>query len=332
MGIKVKQVIPGGIPEGSPAGPEEVELDPEEVPEEFPELDMEDLEDLEEVEKETAFQVAGAGLVSAYLRDLPSKPLLTAKQEIELSIKANNGDSDAKRELIECNLRLVVYFAKKYQGAGVPLEDLIQVGNIGLIRAAEMFNGSKGVRFATYAGFWITKKIWRAIQEYRLIHIPAYLMTEIFYYDKAVSRLNQRLGHDPSIEEVAAELKVTPAKVKKIIKITQLEPGSLNMRIGNDSEGFEIGDMLEDREAAAPEERLIDADSKEQFAGMLSILKPRQLTALKMRYGFDTGEEKTLQEIGQVLGVTRERARQLVAGGIKTLKNCSYTKKIKAFY
>jgi len=268
--------------------------------------------------------------VRMYLKEIGKVPLLSAEEEIELSKRIEKGDKEAKRKLAEANLRLVVSIAKKYVGRGMLFLDLIQEGNLGLMKAVEKFDYRKGYKFSTYATWWIRQAITRAIADQaRTIRIPVHMVETINKLIRVQRQLLQELGRDPSPEEIAEEMNMTVEKVREIMKIAQ-EPVSLATPIGEEEDSF-LGDFIPDDEALAPADAAAYLLLKEQLEDVLETLTPREEKVLRLRFGLDDGRPRTLEEVGQVFGVTRERIRQIEAKALRKLRHPSRSKKLKDF-
>lgn len=244
------------------------------------------------------------------LRDVAKRPLLTAQQERELAERVANGDEEARKILIEANLRLVVSIARRYAGYGVPLPDLVQEGTLGLIRAVEKFDYKKGYRFSTYATWWIRQAVTRAIMEQRrTVRLPVYVSEQIHKLDKVSSKLLQELGHEPSVLELSEKVNESEQKVKNLLQVSS-EPLSLDAPVGEDEE-LRVADVIENREADAPEEALNRIIRSEEAERLLQRVSGRERQVLMMRFGLDDGKPKTLEEVGRRLKLTRERIRQI---------------------
>jgi RNA polymerase primary sigma factor len=268
--------------------------------------------------------------VRMYLKEIGRVPLLSADDEIELAQRVEAGDESAKRRLAEANLRLVVSIAKRYVGRGMLFLDLIQEGNLGLIKAVEKFDYRKGYKFSTYATWWIRQAITRAIADQaRTIRIPVHMVETINKLIRVSRQLLQALGREPTAEEIADEMEMSPERVREIIKIAQ-EPVSLETPIGEEEDSH-LGDFIEDQDAPAPAEAASFRLLKEQLEDVLNTLTPREEKVLRLRFGLDDGRARTLEEVGQIFNVTRERIRQIEAKALRKLRHPSRSKKLKDF-
>ena len=271
--------------------------------------------------------------VRLYLREIGRIKLLSAKEEIELARKILQGGTPgaiAKRKLVQANLRLVVSIAKKYVGRGMLFLDLIQEGNLGLIRAAEKFDHERGFKFSTYATWWIRQAITRAIADQaRTIRIPVHMVETINKLKKVTRRLAQELSRKPTEDELAVEMNVSIPKLREIIKIAQ-EPLSLETPIGKE-EDSRLGDFIEDKEADAPIKTVASELLREDLQEVLGTLSPRERDVLRLRFGMDDGKQRTLEEVGQLFGVTRERIRQIEAKALRKLRNPNRSKRLKEY-
>ncbi|MBB3127322.1 RNA polymerase primary sigma factor [Paenibacillus rhizosphaerae] len=268
--------------------------------------------------------------VRMYLKEIGRVPLLSADDEVELAKRIMNGDEEAKRRLAEANLRLVVSIAKRYVGRGMLFLDLIQEGNMGLIKAVEKFDHNKGFKFSTYATWWIRQAITRAIADQaRTIRIPVHMVETINKLIRVSRQLLQELGREPTPEEIAAEMELSVEKVREIMKIAQ-EPVSLETPIGEEDDSH-LGDFIEDQEALAPADAAAYELLKEQLEDVLDTLTEREENVLRLRFGLDDGRTRTLEEVGKVFGVTRERIRQIEAKALRKLRHPSRSKRLKDF-
>ncbi|MGM0844212.1 MAG: RNA polymerase sigma factor RpoD [Bacillota bacterium] len=268
--------------------------------------------------------------VRMYLKEIGRVDLLSAQEEISLANRIEDGDEEAKRRLAEANLRLVVSIAKRYVGRGMLFLDLIQEGNMGLIKAVEKFDYRKGFKFSTYATWWIRQAITRAIADQaRTIRIPVHMVETINKLIRVQRQLLQDLGREPSPEEIAEEMDLTPEKVREILKIAQ-EPVSLETPIGEEDDSH-LGDFIEDAEAQSPSEHAAYELLKEQLEDVLDTLTDREENVLRLRFGLDDGRTRTLEEVGKVFGVTRERIRQIEAKALRKLRHPSRSKRLKDF-
>ena len=268
--------------------------------------------------------------VKVYLKEIGRVPLLTPEEEIELSIKIAEGNKYAKKRLSEANLRLVVSIAKRYVGRGMQFLDLIQEGNLGLIKAVEKFDHTKGFKFSTYATWWIRQAITRAIADQaRTIRIPVHMVETINKVKKVSSQLLHKNGHEPTAEEIAAELEMPADKVREIMRVAQ-EPVSLETPIGEEEDSH-LGDFIPDDEALAPADAASHMLLKEQLREVLATLTPRENKVLALRFGLEDGRSRTLEEVGKEFDVTRERIRQIEAKALRKLRHPSRSKKLKDY-
>lgn len=268
--------------------------------------------------------------VRMYLKEIGKVPLLNANEEIEIAQRMADGDLDAKHQLAEANLRLVVSIAKRYVGRGMLFLDLIQEGNLGLIKAVEKFDYRKGYKFSTYATWWIRQAITRAIADQaRTIRIPVHMVETINKLIRVNRQLVQELGRDPRPDEIAKEMGISEDKVREILKIAQ-EPVSLETPIGEEDDSH-LGDFIPDDDAPAPADAVAVALLKEQLVEVLNTLTPREAKVLRLRYGLDDGKARTLEEVGKEFNVTRERIRQIEAKALRKLRHPSRSKKLKDF-
>ncbi|MBD8496726.1 MULTISPECIES: RNA polymerase sigma factor RpoD [Paenibacillus] len=268
--------------------------------------------------------------VRMYLKEIGRVPLLSAEDEIDLAKRIDLGDEEAKKRLAEANLRLVVSIAKRYVGRGMLFLDLIQEGNMGLIKAVEKFDHDKGFKFSTYATWWIRQAITRAIADQaRTIRIPVHMVETINKLIRVSRQLLQELGREPTPEEIAAEMELSVEKVREIMKIAQ-EPVSLETPIGEEDDSH-LGDFIEDQEALAPADAAAYELLKEQLEDVLDTLTEREENVLRLRFGLDDGRTRTLEEVGKVFGVTRERIRQIEAKALRKLRHPSRSKRLKDF-
>jgi len=321
--------------QGTEMSPEQID----EVYEQFGNLGIEVLpEPTVEGEEEEEIDVdlsvpEGVGIddpVRMYLKEIGRVPLLTAEEEVELAKRMEQGDEEAKRRLAEANLRLVVSIAKRYVGRGMLFLDLIQEGNLGLIKAVEKFDFRKGFKFSTYATWWIRQAITRAIADQaRTIRIPVHMVETINKLIRVSRQLLQEYGREPTPEEIAEKMDIPVERVREIMKIAQ-EPVSLETPIGEEEDSH-LGDFIEDEDALAPAEAASFMLLKEQLEGVLDSLTPREEKVLRLRFGLDDGRSRTLEEVGKEFGVTRERIRQIEAKALRKLRHPSRSKKLKDY-
>ncbi len=268
--------------------------------------------------------------VRMYLREIGRIPLLTGTQEVELAKRIEAGDGEAKSRLIECNLRLVVSIAKKYIGRGMLFLDLIQEGNLGLIRAVNKFDYRRGFKFSTYATWWIRQAITRSIADQaRTIRIPVHMVETINRMLRVTRELTQSLGREPTVEEVARGMDMDPARIEQIRAASQ-DPISLESPVGEE-EDSQLGDFLEDRGIVSPEEGAALEMLRGQIETVLQALTPREREVLRLRFGFEDGQNYTLEEVGQRFGVTRERIRQIEVKALRKLRHPSRTVRLRDY-
>ncbi|MDH8678422.1 RNA polymerase sigma factor RpoD [Fusibacter bizertensis] len=344
------------IPEGEDDEEDNLDID------EIEDIDIEDLEDLEEVDVEDLDDIddgvdrinelepseeeeeenekiidisvpKGINIddpVRMYLKEIGEVALLSGEEEVDLAKRMATGDEEAKRKLCEANLRLVVSIAKKYVGRGMLFLDLIQEGNLGLIKAVEKFDWTKGFKFSTYATWWIRQAITRAIADQaRTIRIPVHMVETINKLIRVQRQLLQEYGREPLPEEIAKEMDMTVEKVREILKIAQ-EPVSLETPIGEEEDSH-LGDFIPDNDAPAPADAAAFSMLKEQLMEVLETLTPREQKVLKLRFGLEDGRARTLEEVGKEFDVTRERIRQIEAKALRKLKHPSRSKKLKDY-
>lgn len=299
-------------------------------------VDADDSADEEEEEEEVEVDLSvpeGVALddpVRMYLKEIGRVALLTAEEEVELAKRIEQGDEDARRDLAEANLRLVVSIAKRYVGRGMLFLDLIQEGNLGLLKAVEKFDYRKGYKFSTYATWWIRQAITRAIADQaRTIRIPVHMVETINKLVRVQRQLLQELGREPIPEEIAEVMDYPVERVREIMKIAQ-EPVSLETPIGEEEDSH-LGDFIEDEDAIAPPDAASFLLMKEQLEEVLYTLAPREEKVLRLRFGIDDGRARTLEEVGQEFGVTRERIRQIEAKALRKLRHPSRSRKLKDF-
>ncbi|MGI6597548.1 MAG: RNA polymerase sigma factor RpoD [bacterium] len=287
-------------------------------------------EEEEEVDLSVPEGVAIDDPVRMYLKEIGRVPLLTAEEEVELAKRIEQDDMESRRRLAEANLRLVVSIAKRYVGRGMLFLDLIQEGNLGLLKAVEKFDYRKGYKFSTYATWWIRQAITRAIADQaRTIRIPVHMVETINRLVRVQRQLLQELGRDPLPEEIAEEMGISVERVREIMKIAQ-EPVSLETPIGEEEDSH-LGDFIEDQEAPSPVDAASFSLLREQLEEVLETLTPREKKVLRLRFGLEDGRARTLEEVGQTFGVTRERIRQIEAKALRKLRHPSRSKKLKDF-
>ena len=268
--------------------------------------------------------------VKVYLKEIGRVPLLTSEEEVELAIRISDGDVTAKQRLSEANLRLVVSIAKRSLGRGMQFLDLIQEGNLGLIKAVEKFDYTKGFKFSTYATWWIRQAITRAIADQaRTIRIPVHMVETINKVKKVQSQLLHQNGHEPSPDEIAEEIDMPVDKVREIMRVAQ-EPVSLETPIGEEEDSH-LGDFIPDNDAPAPADAASHTMLREQLSDVLSTLTPREAKVLKLRFGLEDGRSRTLEEVGKEFNVTRERIRQIEAKALRKLRHPSRSRKLKDY-
>ena len=305
-----------------------------------PDTDAPEIEELQEIETLSEDDIIDPDTlvdnfsiddpVRMYLKEIGKVNLLTTEEEIELATRMAEGDEEAKRQMAEANLRLVVSIAKRYVGRGMLFLDLIQEGNLGLIKAVEKFDYTKGYKFSTYATWWIRQAITRAIADQaRTIRIPVHMVETINKVMRISRQLLQELGHDPTPEEIAEDMGMPVEKVREILKIAQ-EPVSLETPIGEEEDSH-LGDFIPDEDASEPAEAASFTLLKEQLSGVLGTLTPREEKVLRLRFGIEDGRTRTLEEVGREFNVTRERIRQIEAKALRKLRHPSRSKKLKDF-
>ena len=297
--------------------------------------DEPDLEDEEEVDMENIDLSVPEGIsiedpVRMYLKEIGKVPLLTAEEEIDLAKRMEQGDEEAKKRLAEANLRLVVSIAKRYVGRDMLFLDLIQEGNLGLIKAVEKFDYRKGYKFSTYATWWIRQAITRAIADQaRTIRIPVHMVETINKEIRVSRQLLQELGREPTPEEIAEEMNISVDRVREILKISQ-EPVSLETPIGEEEDSH-LGDFIQDDNVPAPADAAANTMLKEQLEEVLGTLTEREQKVLRLRFGLDDGRARTLEEVGKEFNVTRERIRQIEAKALRKLRHPSRSRKLKDY-
>ena len=299
------------------------------------EPDIEDLKEVEDLKLDEITDTSYEGInvddpVRMYLREIGRIPLLTYEEELDLAKKVLEGDEEAKQKLAESNLRLVVSIAKKYVGRGMLFLDLIQEGNMGLIKAVEKFDYTKGFKFSTYATWWIRQAITRAIADQaRTIRIPVHMVETINKLIRTSRHLLQQLGREPTPEEIAAEMEIPVEKVIEIQKIAQ-DPVSLETPIGEEDDSH-LGDFIQDDDSPAPQDSAAYTMLREQLEEVMNTLTPREAKVLKLRFGLEDGKSRTLEEVGREFQVTRERIRQIEAKALRKLRHPSRSKKLRDY-
>ncbi len=320
-------ILQSAGPEGADADDLDVLDNDDVVPEMLDEIEAEEIPDLDITIPESVSLEDPARL---YLKDIGKVKLLTQEEELDLAKRAAEGDMDARHSLCEANLRLVVSIAKKYVGRGMQFLDLIQEGNLGLIKAVEKFDYNKGYKFSTYATWWIRQAITRAIADQaRTIRIPVHMVETINKLIRVQRQLLQELGREPQPEEIAKEMGVSLEKVREIQQISQ-EPVSLETPIGEEEDSH-LGDFVEDHQTQAPSEAAAYSLLKEQLQEVLATLTDREQKVLRLRFGLDDGKSRTLEEVGKEFNVTRERIRQIEAKALRKLKNPNRSRKLRDY-
>ena len=327
---------------------EELDFDAEQMDKLYADFDSYNIEIIEDMPTEEDLEITDLNLpeesedasssdgisiddpVKIYLKDIGRVPLLSAEEEIDLAVKMSQGDMKARDKLINANLRLVVSIAKKYVGRGMPFLDLMQEGNLGLIKAVEKFDHTKGFKFSTYATWWIRQAITRAIADQaRIIRVPVHMVETITKVIKTSNQLLHEKGHEPSAEEIAEELGITVEKVREILRISQ-DPVSLETPIGEEDDSH-LGDFIPDEDAPAPADSASLTMLKETLNDVLGTLQEREEKVLRLRFGLVDGRPRTLEEVGEEFGVTRERIRQIEAKALRKLRHPSRSKKLKDY-
>lgn len=324
----------------------EIDFDPEQLEKLYDNLEQQGIEIVEDMGdikiddidlgegKDSDFVADGAVTVDdpvkVYLKEIGRVPLLSSEEEIDLAIRIANGDVQAKQRLSEANLRLVVSIAKRYLGRGMQFLDLIQEGNLGLIKAVDKFDYTKGFKFSTYATWWIRQAITRAIADQaRTIRIPVHMVEAINKVKKVQSQLLHQNGHEPTPDEIADELDLPVDKVREIMRVAQ-EPVSLETPIGEEEDSH-LGDFIPDDGAPAPADAASHTMLREQLSDVLSTLTPREEKVLRLRFGLEDGRSRTLEEVGKEFNVTRERIRQIEAKALRKLRHPSRSRKLKDY-
>lgn len=324
----------------------EIDFDPEQLEKLYDNLEQQGIEIVEDMGdikiddidlgegKDSDFVAEGAVTVDdpvkVYLKEIGRVPLLSSEEEIDLAIRIANGDVQAKQRLSEANLRLVVSIAKRYLGRGMQFLDLIQEGNLGLIKAVDKFDYTKGFKFSTYATWWIRQAITRAIADQaRTIRIPVHMVETINKVKKVQSQLLHQNGHEPTPDEIADELDLPVDKVREIMRVAQ-EPVSLETPIGEEEDSH-LGDFIPDDGAPVPADAASHTMLREQLSDVLSTLTPREEKVLRLRFGLEDGRSRTLEEVGKEFNVTRERIRQIEAKALRKLRHPSRSRKLKDY-
>ena len=324
----------------------EIDFDPEQLEKLYDNLEQQGIEIVEDMGdikiddidlgdgKDSDFVADGAVTVDdpvkVYLKEIGRVPLLSSEEEIDLATRIANGDVQAKQRLSEANLRLVVSIAKRYLGRGMQFLDLIQEGNLGLIKAVDKFDYTKGFKFSTYATWWIRQAITRAIADQaRTIRIPVHMVETINKVEKVQSQLLHQNGHEPTPDEIADELDLPVDKVREIMRVAQ-EPVSLETPIGEEEDSH-LGDFIPDDGAPAPADAASHTMLREQLSDVLSTLTPREEKVLRLRFGLEDGRSRTLEEVGKEFNVTRERIRQIEAKALRKLRHPSRSRKLKDY-
>ena len=324
----------------------EMDFDPEQLEKLYDNLEQQGIEIVEDMGdikiddidlgdgKDSDFVADGAVAVDdpvkVYLKEIGRVPLLSSEEEIDLAIRIADGDVQAKQRLSEANLRLVVSIAKRYLGRGMQFLDLIQEGNLGLIKAVDKFDYTKGFKFSTYATWWIRQAITRAIADQaRTIRIPVHMVETINKVKKVQSQLLHQNGHEPTPDEIAEELDLPVDKVREIMRVAQ-EPVSLETPIGEEEDSH-LGDFIPDDGAPAPADAASHTMLREQLSDVLSTLTPREEKVLRLRFGLEDGRSRTLEEVGREFNVTRERIRQIEAKALRKLRHPSRSRKLKDY-
>ena len=315
---------------------EKYDVTPEQMEDITDRLDEAGIEVIDDITQEKDFydqlikEISVGDHVKLYLKDIGKYPLLTMEEEVELAKRMEEGDEAAKQELSQANLRLVVNIAKRYVGRGMHFLDLIQEGNLGLIKAVEKFDYTRGYKFSTYATWWIRQSITRAIADQaRTIRIPVHMVETIHKLSRVTRILLQELGRDPYPQEIAERMGISVERVIEIQKINQ-EPVSLETPIGEEEDSH-LGDFIEDEAAKSPSDLVSFSMLREQLIGVLNTLTPREEKVLRLRYGVDDGRPRTLEEVGKEFNVTRERIRQIEAKALRKLRNPTRIKRLKDF-
>ena len=346
MEQKFEEIVNGIIEENKKKGSvsleqlleklDKIDATPQEIEEVYVKLDQANIQVINEFERDKELydqllkEISMDDPVKMYLKDIGKVALLSPEDETELARRMMDGDEEAKKLLSEANLRLVVSIAKRYMGRGMLFLDLIQEGNLGLMKAVEKFDYQKGFKFSTYATWWIKQAITRAIADQaRTIRIPVHMVETINKQIRVSRRLLQELGREPTPEEIAREMGISEDRVREIQKIAQ-DPVSLETPIGEEEDSH-LGDFIEDEGSATPSDAVSYTMLKEQLLGVLDTLTPREEKVLRLRYGIDDGRPRTLEEVGKEFNVTRERIRQIEAKALRKLRHPSRSKRLQDF-
>ena len=292
--------------------------------------ELEDADTLLEETEQIADDVSTSDPVRMYLREIGKVPLLSSEEELALAQSIAEGDQDAARAMTEANLRLVVSIAKRYVGRGMQLLDLIQEGNLGLLKAVEKYDYTKGFKFSTYATWWVRQAITRALADQaRTIRIPVHMVETMNKLTQTSRKLQQELGREPTVEELAAVMHLTPDRVNEIRQMC-MEPVSLESPVGEEDDSH-LGDFIEDDTGSQPAEAVSQAMLRQQLMDILDTLSPREAKVLRLRYGLDDGRPRTLEEVGKEFNVTRERVRQIEAKALRKIRNPNRSSKLRDF-
>lgn len=289
---------------------------------------MTDLVNFVEEDNKPEVEAAADNSIKLYMKEISRYPLLTEEEEYELAVKMHNGDLAAKEKFINSNLRLVISVAKKYVGCGISFLDLIQEGNIGLMKAVDKYDYTKGYRFSTYGTWWVKQSITRAISDQsRVIRIPAHIVEALSHVRKAQNELSAKLNREPKVKEIADYLNIKPSEVKDLLDYGA-DMGSLDLQVGED-EDTTVGSLIEDVDCINPALAYLEVEKRNMIENVLDTLTDREADILRQRFGLKTGKEKTLEEVGQSYGLTKERIRQIEAKALQKLRQPSRAKILK---